>query len=325
MWKWLIIILAILILGFFGLHLLNFKKDKMIMGVSFNAETSWYLGEDPKKVLETIFKDWGFKYVRLTAQWNKIEPEAGKFDFSNLDWQLELAKKYNAKIILAMGQKAPRWPECFSPDWSVKLSDAEYFSALDNYLAKVAEHYQNNPALEVWQVENEPFLAFGEKCRALKKENLSAEILAVKKVDGAHPVLITDSGELSWWRDTAEAGDLFGTTLYRVVWNNYLGYFNYDWLPAAFYRFKLWLNARAPETAWVTELQAEPWLPGNKPDKTNLKEQYKSMDLARLQKNIVYAQKLGLPRAYLWGAEWWYWLKEQGVNDFVDYIKSLEK
>ena len=33
------------------------------------------------------------------------------------------------------------------------------------------------------------------------------------------------------------------------------------------------------------------------------------MDLERFQKNIKFAKKTGLDEFYLWGAEWWYWLK----------------
>jgi len=74
------------------------------------------------------------------------------------------------------------------------------------------------------------------------------------------------------------------------------------------------------------ELQAEPWIPNQNLFLTPLDEQYKSMDMNRLQKNIIYAQKVGFPRAYLWGAEWWYWLQEKKeVNNFVEVIKNLKK
>ena len=49
------------------------------------------------------------------------------------------------------------------------------------------------------------------------------------------PVLITDSGELGWWRP-ASNWVIFGTTLYRVVWNKYVAYWNYKYLiPPALY------------------------------------------------------------------------------------------
>ena len=35
------------------------------------------------------------------------------------------------------------------------------------------------------------------------------------------------------------------------------------------------------------------------------------MSLEKFQENIEFAKKTGLDKIYLWGAEWWYWLKEK--------------
>jgi hypothetical protein len=197
--------------------------------------------------------------------------------------------------------------------------------ALNNYLKTVTEHYKNHPALEIWQVENEPFLAFGKVCRNLNSQKLQAEINVVKDLDNEHPVIITDSGELSWWNKTALAGDLFGTTAYRLVWNKYIGYFTYDWLPAAFYRYRATTYGLSLNNAYISELQAEPWMPDHAITEANVEEQLKSMNLERLKKHLVFAKQTGFARAYLWGAEWWYWLKIHGYSNMADYIKNLSK
>jgi hypothetical protein len=137
--------------------------------------------------------------------------------------------------------------------------------------------------------------------------------------------LITDSGELHFWQTTARAGDLFGSTLYRVVWNKEFGYIHYDWLSPAWYRFKLWLANRSPETAYVIELQAEPWLPDTPIKDVTLEEQNKSMNLVQLQANIDFAKRLGFARIYLWGAEWWYYEQLRGNEEIAAYIEQLEK
>ncbi len=263
--------------------------------------------------------------MRLSASWNLIEKNPGKWDFTELDWQMAEAAKRGAKITLAIGQKTPRWPECHTPDWAQKLSDQEFNSALADYVSKIVERYRNNKALEIWQVENEPFLPFGNYCRPFSKSQLTEEISLVKKMDPVHPTLTTDSGELSFWQDTARAADLFGTTMYRVVWNKTLGYVNYEWAPPLFYRSKLAAAGRSANTAYVMELQAEPWIPDNDLFNVALAEQYKSMSLAQLDKNVNFARRVGLPRAYLWGAEWWYWLKNKGENEIPTYIKHLPK
>ena len=35
------------------------------------------------------------------------------------------------------------------------------------------------------------------------------------------------------------------------------------------------------------------------------------MNLDQFKKNIAYAKKTGFDQFYLWGAEWWYWLKDE--------------
>jgi len=59
---------------------------------------------------------------------------------------------------------------------------------------------------------------------------------------------------------------------------------------------------------FVAELQAEPWnfrqiyeLPAYK--------QLETMNPEEFAKTIEYFKQTGLEEAYLWGAEWWYWLK----------------
>jgi hypothetical protein len=49
------------------------------------------------------------------------------------------------------------------------------------------------------------------------------------------------------------------------------------------------------------------------------------MGLPRLKKNVDFAARTGMPRAYLWGAEWWYWLASKGEHEIADYIIQLKK
>ena len=330
-WKKILIIfftplILILILG--GVLLVVDKyttKQTMIFGVSFNTEFANYLGLDSKKVFAWLLDDAKFKHVRLSAQWNEIEYNPGYYDFKILDELMAEAQKRNVKVLLAVGQKTPRWPECHTPDWSKKLSDQDYWLGLENYITAVAARYQNHPALESWQVENEPFLPFGDGCRSNSVKQLNREIELVRAQDATNQIIVTDSGELSTWRKTAQAGDLFGTTMYRVVWNKYVGYTSWEFFPAAMYRIRLWLNDRLPSEAYVIELQAEPWIPDQDIHTVLLEEQFKSMNLQQLQKNIDFSARTGMTRAYLWGGEWWYWLKTKNSNEIPDFIVKLPK
>lgn len=297
----------------------------MIWGASFSPEYAQYLGLDVQKTYQVILDDYKFKYLRLGARWDKVENEKGKFDFSQIDYLVAEAGKRQAKVVLAIGQKTPRWPECNVPTWTKDLSDSEYFAALNNYLQKTTEHFKNNSAIEIWQVENEPFLAFGEACRALDSDKLHTEITTVKNTNPSRHVLVTDSGELSLWNKTAKAGDLFGSTAYRVVWNKYLGYVGYDWLPALYYRWRALWHGRDLGSVFVAELQAEPWMQNSNMTAANIEEQLESMNMDRLQKNIRFAENTGFSRSYFWGAEWWYWLELHGDPEIADYIRNLQK
>ena len=314
-----ILIAAAYVAGFYLTPL-----SRPTIGVTFNADYSRFLGQNPDEVLKKIMDGWKFKYLRLSVPWNQVEPTPGVYDFSETDKFLSEAQKRGVKVTLALGQKTPRWPECHTPAWADKLSDQEFQAALEKYMTKTVEHFRNNPALEIWQVENEPFLDFGI-CRPETKENFAAELALVKNLDPKHPRLVTDSGELSSWRATAKAGEYFGSTMYRVVWNKLTGYWNYDWLSPWFYRIKLALSGRAESSAFISELQAEPWLPNSDLNQSPLIEQYKSMNMARLKKNIDYARMTGFARVYLWGAEWWYYLDKKGEYSIPDFIKNLPK
>lgn len=321
----LVIVIVISLIYFIAFLFSRDRNPGMIIGVSFQTDYARYLGFNYQEVFTTILDDWKFRNIRIPAQWDSIEKEQGKFDFSEVDWMMKEAGKRQAKIVLAVGQKTPRWPECHAPEWTKNLTDEKYFEAIHSYIATVVKRYQNHPALEIWQVENEPFLPFGEKCRSLSGAEFKKEIANVRLLDSAHKILTADSGELSTWFRTARAGDLFGTTLYRMVWNRYIGYWSYDWLSPAFYRFKLGLTGQSPENAFVVELQAEPWIPNKPLIESDMDEQGRSMNLERLKKNIDFSSRLQFSRSYLWGAEWWYWLSKQGQNEIPDFIRDLPK
>lgn len=322
-----IIAAVILVLAVIWIILLKQRnKTDVVFGVTFDPEYAAYLGFDSKQAFDTILHDWKFKYIRIGARWDKIEKQPGERDFSEIDWMMEDAAKSGAKVILAIGQKTPRWPECHVPEWAANLSETDYRNKLYDYMTSVVQRYKNNPALEIWQVENEPFLPFGGACPAFTDSDLANELKLVKLLDPSHPTITTDAGELSLWRQTATKADFFGFSMYRTVWDKNFGYINYDWTyPVLSYTARLWLNGRSINTAYVTELQAEPWLPNKTLIEASVSEQFKSLDLARLKSNVEFTSGIGIQRAYLWGAEWWMWMARKGDNSFVDYIKTLKK
>ena len=237
------------------------------------------------------------------------------------------AAKRGTKVVLVVGQKAPRWPECHVPDWAHELDEIEYKKFVKTYITNIVERYRNHQALEVWQVENGPYIKFkfGD-CENFDEDLVKEEIALVKSLDKKHKIVITDSGELSTWFRASKAGDIFGTTVYRIVMTPGGKYWNYDWLPAGFYKLKAKLFGPSYEDFWVSELQAEPWFTNSDPTNTPVEDQEKSMNPERLQKHIDYVQHMGVSRAYLWGVEWWYWIKEAKQDDrYWEIVKDVLK
>lgn len=283
-------------------------------GVTFSypyAEKT--LGLDWKKVFGAMLDDLQVRKLRIPAYWSEIEKKEGEYDFVDLDWQVFEAGKRGAEIILAIGRKVPRWPECHEPAWVLERPRGEQDKLLFRFLEAVVTRYKENSVVVMWQVENEPYLPFGE-CPLFLSGVFDKEIKLVRELDATRPILLTDSGELSLWVQSYRRTDVFGTTMYRAIWNKWTGTLTYP-LPPGFFRMKRRIMKKlfGAKPMLVIELQAEPWAP-TMPDKTPLEEQYKSMNAERFRKNILYARATAFGEFYLWGIEWWYWLGEKHGN-----------
>lgn len=323
--KNILIVIGVMLLGIYvTLWAMSIEKYPVKYGVSFSKNYATDLKLDWKETYTAILTDLKPEYIRLGVEWNTVEKERGVFDFTDIDFMMNEAAKNNTKVLLAVGQKVPRWPECHFPEWYKGLSAGEQRIATLNYLEKTVVKYKNHPALELWQVENEPYISFdfGE-CKIFNRKLVKEEIVLVKNLDSAHPILITDSGEMSLWRETIQAGDLFGSTLYRAVAGPAGWKFNYNWMPPGFYKARAFWQGRTSEQFFISELQAEPWYSGSNAFTTSVPEQELTMNPKRLQANMDVTERTGASRAYLWGVEWWYFMKESG-NDprYWDLVKN---
>ncbi|MDR3559046.1 MAG: beta-galactosidase [Candidatus Pacebacteria bacterium] len=293
------------------------------LGVTFSSRYASDIGLDWKKSYLAMLDDLHVKKIRIPVYWDITEPSPGQYDFSAIDWQLDEAKKHNAEVILVVGQKVPRWPECAIPAWA-KTSDQMRKTSLLDFENVVINRYKNNqPEIKYWQVENEPFLLFG-LCPAPSATLLDSEISEVRRDDPTRQIIVTDSGELGHWIPAASRADVFGTTMYRTIYKEGWGYYSYPIGPM-FFRLKYALiNLFAHQNkAMVIELQAEPWVSGYT-TQMPLSEQFKSMNVDKLKSNVEYARKVGFPEIYLWGVEWWYWLKvKEGHPELWNEAKIL--
>ena len=300
------------------------RAEKIVWGVNFSQKHAEGLGLDWQQIYSALIDDLGAKNIKLATYWDLIEKEEGNYDFTDLDSQIGEAEQKEVSLLLVIGMKSPRWPECHIPEWAKGLNKEEQQKNILELLEETVLRYSSSPAVTMWQIENEPFFPFGE-CPWVDKEFLKEEVELVKSLDKEkRPVLISDSGEGSFWIQAAKIGDIVGTTMYRKVWVHQLGiYFTFP-LPPNFY----WRKAQIIKTFFAkrvicVELQAEPWghrLLYDSP----LEEQQKSMDLQKFQEVISFAEKTGLDEFYLWGGEWWFWMKEkQGQPEIWQEAKKL--
>ncbi len=284
------------------------EAKEITWGVNFSQKHTENFGLNFKETYSALLDDLGVRNIKLIAHWDLIEPEKDKYFFDDLDWQIKEAEEKGVKLLLVIGMKTPRWPECHIPDWAKGLTKEEQQERILNLIEKIVLRYRDRVAVRAWQVENEPFFPFGE-CPWVDKNFLKKEIDLVKSLD-SRPIVISDSGEGSLWIEAAKLGDIVGTTMYKKVWFRQLGVYVYYPLPSSFY----WRKAKYIEKIFdkkviVVELQAEPWGPKLLYESAP-EEQEKTMNLERFQKNVEFARKTGLDEFYLWGAEWWYWMKE---------------
>jgi hypothetical protein len=290
------------------------RNSEVVYGVTFSKPFAEYMGLDWKETYLALLDDLEVKRLRIPAYWTEIEKEEENYFFEDLDWQINQAALRGAEVVLVVGQKQPRWPECHIPQWVDAKTEEEREAEIEETFVTVIERYKDNPAITAWQVENEPFLPYG-KCPKISKELLDKEIEIVRRTDSTRPIIITDSGELSTWYEAANRADILGTTLYRIVWNDNLGYVHYP-ISSLFYRFKAAFITYFTDVdkIIIVELQGEPWGPNNILEMP-LEEQYESMNAQQFRKNIEFVSNVEFSEAYLWGGEWWYWLKTVKGDD----------
>ena len=323
----LILILLILIFVFYFFVGKSKPAEKVEWGVTFSKRTAIDFGMDWKQTFLAILDDLKVKKIRLIAYWDEIEPAEDVYNFDDLDWQVNEIEKRGGEIILAVGRRLPRWPECFEPEWikTKGLSEKEKQPEILDFISETINHYKDRQSIKIWQVENEPFLrTFGE-CPWPDKKFLNREIALAKYLDSSRPIMITESGEFSTWIGGAKRADIIGTSVYRKVYGK-LGYVKYP-IPAVFYQRKIALinflfNI---DEIIAIEVQAEPW--GHKStQEMTADEQDISMSFEQFEDVLEYTKEAGFNKAYLWGVEWWYWrMKNFDDSRFWERAKNLFK
>jgi hypothetical protein len=290
------------------------------VGATYSVVYAEELRINPQEGFLAAMEDLALRHVRVPVYWSRVEKERGEYDFEEIDWIMDQAAAHDAKVTLAIGMKVPRWPECFLPEWASDQSREALKRDVLRLVSTTVERYKAHPALERWQVENEPYFHFGE-CPKANVERFRAELATVRELDPDHPIVRTTSGEQSLWALHTLGADQLGASLYRVVHNPIIGYVVFP-IPPWAYAFQAKLAGLFVDHVMISELQAEPWLiDGHK--HLSLKEKYQLFTEVDLQHHLDYAKRTGIPEVSLWGIEWWYHLKQEGDARLWETGKQL--
>lgn len=301
---------------------LNYKKD--FFGITYSKKYAENIGLDWQETYLDILDELNVKQVRIPLYWDQIEKQNGVFDFSDYDFLIQEGEARGVEFILNTGMRVARWPECHIPPW-INKNDKEL---LQDKTLKMLEasvsHFKKYKSIKYWQIENEPLLNSFGVCPPADYSFLKKEIALVRTLDD-RPIIITATGELSFWRKEAKVADIFGTTMYRVVYNSLTGYIRYPY-PTYFYTKKAKMAGLEKDKVFIIELQAEPWIPEQ--DIANIYDTayQKSFNVDQFKANAQFAINTGFSKAYLWGAEWWYFKHRLGNNsEYWDFAKTLFK
>ncbi len=323
---WVVLGLLVLAIAYFTLGWPSDHPKEY--GVTWSSPYAWSLGLDPNKGLGEVLDDLGVRRFRIPAYWTDIERKQGVYDFTILQEQLDAIGKRDGKVMLAIGARLPRWPECWVPEFT-RIVDTETRAAMQlAYFKATYERFKNHPTVVGFQVENEAKFNFFAHCPGLTDELVSKELTFVRGEEAKRgvlkrPVYTTDSGELSLWQDYRKEIDGLGVSVYRTVTNPWLGVIRYWFLPPWFYTRKADLLGWGGRL-FVSEFQMEPW--SDRPlQETKLEDQFKTLSIQQMRKNFAYARQMDVVAVDFWGVEWWLWMKEQGRAEFWNEARMFFK
>jgi hypothetical protein len=341
-----------LLIGFLLVVLLIFSRDAiwqwtvpepgrstdLKIGTTFIKINAEHLGLDWRSAYQETVNDLGIKYVRIPVFWDLLEQEPEKFDWADLDWQMQQAAQANAKVMLAIGHRVPRYPECYAPAWTKDLDRAAFKRSLFKMLETIVLRYQNHPALDAWQVENEPLAKIlgkiwgSDACRDIAPW-VAEEVDFVKQLDQhRHPTIVTyafspwPSSQLRQmlnFKSDVVAITVFNKLFFRSpIFNGYVEMFKFGPIAPLRLPYQRSLVQQHRKNFWVAEMQAEPWGPKGPYDFDQPEDAYISMNPERLRETWDYAERSGAERIYLWGVEWWLSERNQGRPIILDAVRQ---
>lgn len=265
-----------------------------LLGISFRPRQAEAFGLDPRESLDALL-GYPFEVVRLGAYWNRIETGPGRFDTSELDWQVDAAERAGKQVIVCLGPvKTFGYPEYFVPDHRLAgplpegslIEPATHPNLLAAGIAharQLVERYSRRPAVVAWQVEHEAVDPLGvEHSWRLSAEFVAEEVAAVRAADPERPVMMngflptsTPVRVMQWWRSRDQGDSLaVAQSLTNTVgidfyprhaiagngrWGLYLDGSGHPGQRRRQAQVLRWAGAAPGRRVLIAEGQAEPW------------------------------------------------------------------
>lgn len=313
-------------------------------GINFSCKRAQFFGEDCATLFRQALIEFNVRHVRLSAYWSDIESEPGVYDFHAIDELLAIAQEQDASVTVTIGMKAQRFPEFWFPTW-LRLAaalpanvfpedSAPIVQALFPYLTAAASHIGGSETVEAIQVENEPFVHYQGHANGwrIRRSFLAREIATVRAADpGHHPIVVSHASWLrrdGTWRWILENADVLAQSVYtkrqRGPW---------PWLYIFPYRIgpltpdlpgQAEAARKAGKSLWIAELQAEPYEQPTVDVRRIPTSAAASFSPRWFRDNVTLARRSGASRVYLWGVEWWAYLRDaRGDPALWDEAKAL--
>jgi hypothetical protein len=265
-----------------------------LLGISFRPRQAEAFDLDPRESLNAMLS-YPFAVVRLSAYWDRIEPEPGHCDTSELDWQLDAAERAGKKVIVCLGPvKSFGYPEYFVPGHRLAAplpegslieptTHPELLAAGIAHATRLVKRYRDSPAIVAWQVEHEAVDPLGvEHSWRLSARFVAEEVAAVRAADPDRPIMMngflptsTPVRVMQWWRSRDQGDslavaqrltDTVGIDYYprhAIAGNGRLGlYLDGGRHPGQGRRWTeilRWAAAAPGRRVMIAEGQAEPW------------------------------------------------------------------
>jgi hypothetical protein len=273
----------------------------MIWGATFSHRFAESLHLDVKEALNEYIA-LKFDLLRICVYWDEVQSSEDNLNLSIVRSLLERCQAAHQNVVVAVGMKAPRWPEFYFPSWtSADPHDQTTQKATLKFVAHVVEELKEYGCITAWQLENEALDPSGPDHMKVPYTFLQEEVETVRQLDQRAIVLTAWGNELSkrgTLTQLAPLADVVGIDLYghqyldvKFLGSRYVG-------PQDSQKKLTTLLTSTARPIWITELQAEPW---EKNEEGYRSLHPKSMNAQILRQHIEDARALLLRRSFFGG------------------------